>query len=38
MKTIWAGLAAAALLAATPALAQKQILFLAEDVPAWARL
>jgi len=34
MKTIWAGLAAVALLAATPALAQKQILFLAEDVPA----
>ena len=33
MKTIWAGLTAV-LLATTPALAQTQILFLAEDVPA----
>jgi len=33
MKTIWAGLTAV-LLATTPALAETQILFLAEDVPA----
>ena len=33
MKTIWAGIAAA-FLAASPAMAQSQFLFLAEDVPA----